>query len=70
MNYFNINYHFISFFEVSLGVNIGLSDPCIQIHLPFGFIRIGWLRQPTKLFTFTTSAQIQKENMNRFKRGV
>ena len=30
--------------SISLGFNIGISQPNIEIHLPFGFIRIGWVK--------------------------
>lgn len=69
MKIFNINYHFNSLDEISLGVNICLSDPCIQIHLPFGFIRIGWLEEDkffkykNKLFTFSSRKIIMERNM-------
>ena len=31
-----------SFYYINLGIGIDLSSPNIEIHLPFGFIRIGW----------------------------
>ena len=34
-------YYFIKFYHISLGLHIDLYQPNIEIHLPFGFIRIG-----------------------------
>lgn len=34
-------YHFIQFSHINLGLHIDLSLPNIEVHLPFGFIRIG-----------------------------
>jgi hypothetical protein len=32
------------FYYINLGFHIDLYSPNIEIHLPFGFIRIGWYR--------------------------
>ena len=38
-----IAYYYINGFDnLSLGFHISLSMPNIEIHVPFGFIRIGW----------------------------
>jgi hypothetical protein len=34
-------FHVTAFSHVSLGVHLSLLSPNIEIHLPFGFIRIG-----------------------------
>lgn len=34
-------YYFIDWWHISLGFHICLSAPNIELHLPFGFIRIG-----------------------------
>ena len=69
MKKFNINYHFISLYEISLGLNISLKDPCIQIHIPFGFVRIGWKEKQDvrKLFTFSSKRIIERQNMEIFE---
>lgn len=36
-------YYFISWWHWSLGFHFYPVSPNIEIHLPFGFIRIGWL---------------------------
>ncbi len=35
---------FIGWDNISLGLNIDLLKPNIEIHIPFGFIKIGWTR--------------------------
>ena len=37
-------YYMISFNHISLGLHIHLSSPNIEIHLPFGFIKIGFVK--------------------------
>lgn len=41
-NKFVCYYYFISWWAWSLGIHVDLSCPNMEIHLPFGFIRIGW----------------------------
>ena len=60
---FSITYHFIDFTEISFGINIALSNPCIEIHLPFGFITIGWSEDEEKLFGFTSKKIINNRNL-------
>jgi hypothetical protein len=36
-------YYFVGWDCLSLGFHVCPSQPNIEIHLPFGFIRIGWL---------------------------
>lgn len=36
-------FHFVAWDCISLGGHISLACPNIEVHLPFGFIRIGWL---------------------------
>ncbi len=35
-------FHFVKWSCLSLGFHVDISLPNIEIHLPFGFIRIGW----------------------------
>jgi hypothetical protein len=35
-------YFFVGWWALSLGFHISFKDPNIEIHLPFGYIRIGW----------------------------
>jgi len=35
-------FHFVSWWDISFGVSIDLVSPHLDIHLPFGFIRVGW----------------------------
>jgi hypothetical protein len=34
-------FFFVDWYNVSLGINIALNRPNIEIHIPFGFFRIG-----------------------------
>jgi hypothetical protein len=35
-------FNFVSWYDISLGVSVDLLSPHIDLHLPFGFLRIGW----------------------------
>lgn len=35
-------FFFVSWTSISLGFHISLSPLNVEIHIPFGFIRIGW----------------------------
>lgn len=35
-------FFFVSFSQISIGINLSISLPNIEIHLPFGFIKIGF----------------------------
>jgi hypothetical protein len=35
-------YYFVGWDDINLGIHISLTMPNIEIHLPFGFIRLGW----------------------------
>jgi hypothetical protein len=53
-------YYFLSFSYLSLGFHIDLSSPNIEIHLPFGFIRIGWVETPLDPCRSMTKDEIKK----------
>ena len=36
-----IYYYFIQWSHVSLGLHVDFSVPNVEVHLPFGFIRVG-----------------------------
>ena len=36
-------FYFVAWDCVSLGLHVSFKNPNIEIHLPFGFIRIGWV---------------------------
>ncbi len=36
-------YYFVNWYCISLGISLDFKDPNIEIHLPFGFIKIGWV---------------------------
>lgn len=33
---------FVSWTDISLGISLDLRAPHVDLHIPFGFIRIGW----------------------------
>ena len=35
-------FHFVGWDCVQLGIHLCVSSPNVEIHLPFGFVRIGW----------------------------
>lgn len=37
-----VAYFYCNGCQLSLGISICLQNPNVEIHLPFGFIRIGW----------------------------
>lgn len=41
-------YYFVSFKAISLGVSLWFDPFNIEIHLPFGFVRIGWEEERDK----------------------
>jgi len=43
MRRFQAFYHFVSWADLSLGINISVDGPNIEIHVPFGFFRVGWV---------------------------
>lgn len=44
-----MNRHFVAYFwfngwsNLSLGLSVSLYQPNIEVHVPFGFFRIGWV---------------------------
>jgi hypothetical protein len=36
-------FHHTGFHHISLGFHFDFRSPNIEVHLPFGFIRIGWM---------------------------
>lgn len=61
---FKIQFHFIDFYNISFGINICLSEPNIELHLPFSFIRIGLhLSDNKRIFEISSKKGIQRENL-------
>lgn len=66
-------YFFVSWYCISLGFHIDLENPNLEIHLPFGFIKIGWEKTneivnktikknyPFKIFHFKEIKNIDNE---------
>ena len=64
-NRFKIQFHFINFYNISFGINICLNRPNVELHLPFGFLRIGWqMNNEVGIFKFTTKRNIENKNEN------
>lgn len=67
---FEISFHFIDFYNISIGINLCLNKPNIEIHIPFGFLRIGWVRynlRESGIFRFTTKKRIEEQNKQLIK---
>lgn len=50
-------YTFLGLNHINLGISFDLTSPNIEVHIPFGFLRIGWqgiykkpALQPTRTF--------------------
>ena len=39
---FKAYYHVTGWYPINLGLNIDFQSPNVEIHIPFGFIRLGW----------------------------
>jgi hypothetical protein len=37
-------FYFVSWFDISLGCSLNLFLPNLELHIPFGFIRIGFVK--------------------------
>lgn len=44
--YFKAYYYVSGWYPINLGIHIDFKSPNIEIHIPFGFIRIGWEYTP------------------------
>jgi hypothetical protein len=47
-------FHFVGWENISFGAHVNVIQPNMEIHLPFGFIRIGWDGVPGRRFGFTS----------------
>ena len=41
---FEAFFFFVGWWSLSLGIHISIINPNMEVHLPFGFIRVGWCR--------------------------
>lgn len=41
---FHLFFNFLGWSHLSCGLHVGLDGPHIELHLPFGFVRLGWMR--------------------------
>lgn len=39
---FTIFFLFVSWTDISLGISLDIKAPKIQLHIPFGFVSVGW----------------------------
>ena len=38
-------FYFQGFSSIQIGLHVDLSQPNLEIHIPFGFLRVGWSRR-------------------------
>lgn len=43
--YFLVYFWFVSWTDISFGINIDIKAPKIELHVPFGFVTIGWQKR-------------------------
>lgn len=36
-------WHFVGWWAISFGFHVDVKSPNIEVHLPFGFLRMGWV---------------------------
>jgi len=55
-------FHFVSLSDISLGIHVCLYPFHIEMHVPFGFFRVGWQRKVKSwnepVFGITTSGRL------------
>ena len=47
-------FHFVGWANISLGAHVNVIFPNVEIHLPFGFARIGWETSVGRRFGFSS----------------
>lgn len=47
VRHFECFFNFLGWWHWSIGIHIDVRHPHADIHVPFGFCRIGWFRSPT-----------------------
>lgn len=40
--HFTAHFHFVGWECISLGLSVDVKNPNLELHLPFGFFRLGW----------------------------
>jgi hypothetical protein len=45
---FECFFNFLGWWHWSIGIHVDLRHPHIDLHVPFGFGRLGWHRSPTR----------------------
>jgi hypothetical protein len=45
---FKAFYHVTGWYPINFGINVDFQKPNMEIHIPFGFIRIGWDNMPRR----------------------
>jgi len=50
-----VSWHFVGYWALSLGIHISLKHGNIEIHLPFGFIRISFRREAMTYYSVSIS---------------
>lgn len=58
-------FYFVGWWAFSLGFHIDVASPNIEIHLPFGFIRVGWVNHRVY-----SQRELESEYINRRRFGL
>ena len=48
-NKFEVFYKFVGWGCISLGIHIDITAPRVEIHIPSGWIRVGWNKQTCRV---------------------
>ena len=48
------HFWFVGWWSISFGIHVGLNAPNIEIHLPFGFLRVGRQSPPVEAIVIHT----------------
>jgi hypothetical protein len=58
-------FHFVGWDCLSVGGHVCLSKPNVEIHLPFGFIRVGWIEDYVAANVCQTTKRFWGESFRR-----
>ncbi len=65
MKKFKIKFHYNGIENINLGISINLLLPNMELHVPFGFFRIGmttFYNKEKGIFEFSSYKQVMKHN--------
>lgn len=67
---FVCEWSFIGWGDISLGFHVCVGELYCDLHLPFGWLRIGWEREPVELPLNWKQCQRNSYGLNRSRRLV